>query len=617
MITYVNESQVELFTQLGDILNQNIETMGQYLDAISAGLPTLPSRFVRLPIDEDVFEVDANARIITVPKNSFAKNGVGVVGDELAEIVYFKINRYFDVADFGSADMNIYIQWENAAGEKGVSKAYAIDKESDPDYIYFGWALTTAITHKAGNVKFNIRIFKLDTNSIGERILGYSFSTQTAQVAIKAGLDLDILDSELYVDDVADEINARLLGGNIAHAPIYTTNLDEFLLTLGENGSEVSVVVTQPEGDEAYENIVYKWFKDGVLIPDAHGASYTIPEAGRYYVIAYGSRRIVDAIEINSENDEVEFEYHTSVASKQSNIITVPLAVALIVVKDLFDENDAEIDHIVIHQGAEMNYQLEPQTIEVVENGETAERRISHISAVLEKAADNDGSFLSADQLAEKEFEAANTVVTVVIPAEEEGQEDSEEQVNVMPVTIDDESGLISYDVSDERIPEGYYRISTFNTVNNVTLPSEPACSSICRITKAPALPSVSRIVDDVDILGAKVYTANGNPARPTTEPSVNGGYMLRAVYEIAGLSDDAIVKWYKVVGQQDPRDKDAAEGEQTVDVIDDTEVFPAADTPVGFYKPTDDGSYYFSVQNVLNGQITEVVRSNVVAFGN
>ena len=68
MITYVNESQVELFTQLGDILGQNIETMRQYLDAISAGLPTIPSRFVRLPIDEDVFEVDANARIITVPK---------------------------------------------------------------------------------------------------------------------------------------------------------------------------------------------------------------------------------------------------------------------------------------------------------------------------------------------------------------------------------------------------------------------------------------------------------------------------------------------------------------------------------------------------------------------
>ena len=607
MITYVNESQVELFTQLGDILNQNIETMGQYLDAISAGLPTLPSRFVRLPIDEDVFEVDANARIITVPKNSFAKNGVGVVGDELAEIVYFKINRYFDVADFGSADMNIYIQWENAAGEKGVSKAYAIDKESDPDYIYFGWALTTAITHKAGNVKFNIRIFKLDTNSIGERILGYSFSTQTAQVAIKAGLDLDILDSNLYVDDVADEINSRLLGGNVAHAPLFETNLDTFLLTLGTQGSEVTVVVTQPENEQPYDNIVFKWYKDGVLIPDAHSATYTIPEAGRYWVVAYGSREIIDAIEVNSEGQTVNFEYHTSVASKQSNIITVPLAEALILVKDLFNENDELIDHIIIHENAEMNYKLSTQIIDVA----GTPHRISNISAVLEKVDNNRGELISENELKaleDADFIPAETTVIETVPAEEEGAEDQEVEVNVMPVIINDDEGLISYAVSDERIPAGYYRISTFNTVNNVVLPSVPAHSNICRITGLPVLPTQ---------VEAKVYTINGNPStlpNGDRKPSANN-HMLKAVYTIDGLSDEAIVKWYEVYGDtMDPEiEPDAAEGSQPI--FNDKEVFPAESTPAGFYAPTRAGTYYFKVLNVVNGVESEFVSSNDITF--
>lgn len=608
MITYVNEKQVELFTQLGDVINRPIENIRQYLDAISDGLPALPSKFVRLPIDEDVFEIDANARVITVPKGSFAKNGVGVVGDELAEIVYFKINRYFDVADFGSADMSIYIQWENASGEKGVSKAYAIDKESDPDYIYFGWALTTAITKKAGNIKFNVRIFKIDTDRTGEKVLGYSFSTQAATVAIKAGLDFDVLDSKLYVEDVADEINARLLKGNIAHAPIFTTNLETFLLTLGENGSAVSVAVSQPEDEPAYDNIVFKWYKDGVLIPEAHGATYTIPEAGRYWVVAYGSREIVDAVEVNSEGQTVDFEYHTSVASKQSNIITVPLATALVVVKDLYDENGVDIDHIVIHEGAEMNYQLKPQTIEIMEDGATVARRISTIGAQLEKVDGNRGELLSAESLAEATFVNANTIITETVPAEEEGGEPSSVEVEVMPVSIDDESGLISYEVSDVRIPEGYYRISTFNTVNNVTLPSEPAHSRVCRITGLPTLPTEVR---------AQVYTINGNPS---TLPS--GGrspsakkHMLKAVYTIDGLSDDAIVKWYEVYGDtKDPEiESDAAEGSEPI--FNDKEVTPNPETPAGFYAPERAGTYYFKVLNVVNGVQSEFVSSDEIAF--
>jgi hypothetical protein len=51
-----------------------------------------------LPLDEEPFFIDANSRVIN-PSPSFPRNVVGVRGDQVAEIIYFKINRYFDATD--------------------------------------------------------------------------------------------------------------------------------------------------------------------------------------------------------------------------------------------------------------------------------------------------------------------------------------------------------------------------------------------------------------------------------------------------------------------------------------------------------------------------------------
>ena len=90
-------------------------------------------------MDEETFDIDANSRTITVPP-SF-KHGVGVKGDQVAEIIYFKIDRYFDATDLNT--QNIYIEWENAKGEQGLSKEYVRDITTDPDHIIFGWPLAS------------------------------------------------------------------------------------------------------------------------------------------------------------------------------------------------------------------------------------------------------------------------------------------------------------------------------------------------------------------------------------------------------------------------------------------------------------------------------------------
>ena len=64
--------------------------------------------YVRLPLDEEVFAINADTREITIPR-SFENAGVGVQGDELAEVVYFTIDRFFDSVDLASDNIHIAI----------------------------------------------------------------------------------------------------------------------------------------------------------------------------------------------------------------------------------------------------------------------------------------------------------------------------------------------------------------------------------------------------------------------------------------------------------------------------------------------------------------------------
>ena len=108
MITYVNSKEAKLFELAAEALGETSLSLDQYLSKL-ADLKAISPRYVRLPLyedgheDEEIFEIDANARTIKVPA-SFNRNGVGVVSDELAETIWFKINRYFDIKDFGKAD---------------------------------------------------------------------------------------------------------------------------------------------------------------------------------------------------------------------------------------------------------------------------------------------------------------------------------------------------------------------------------------------------------------------------------------------------------------------------------------------------------------------------------
>lgn len=69
-------------------------------------------KYLILPLDEEVFEINANSRTITIPPN-FKKNGLGVQGDNCAETINFMIDRYFDTTDLAAENVYIAIQYED------------------------------------------------------------------------------------------------------------------------------------------------------------------------------------------------------------------------------------------------------------------------------------------------------------------------------------------------------------------------------------------------------------------------------------------------------------------------------------------------------------------------
>ena len=189
--------------------------------------------YLRLPLDEDVFAINADTRVITVPAN-FARNGVGVQGDESAEVLYFTIDRYFDSMDLARPDVDIRIQWEAKDANKqvirGISKNFGkdIDSEAGKGLMIFGWPISSKLTQTNGTIKFAVRFFIRKTDNT----LSYSFSTLPAEITINASLDYNMLERmENELEDGQDIINRIKSNGvydssgPIPTKPIITTGL--------------------------------------------------------------------------------------------------------------------------------------------------------------------------------------------------------------------------------------------------------------------------------------------------------------------------------------------------------------------------------------------------------
>ena len=229
------------------------------------------NKFVILPVDEELFEINANTREITVPA-SFKKTA-GVEGDQVAEVIYFSIDRYFDTMDLNN--QNIYIEWIGPSGDEGVSEEFIRDLDMIPGKIIFGWALHNEITSEPGPIQFAVRFWKKAIDKItGEETgeITYTLRTLPQKINISKGLELDSMDFDGVIkkssqDFIYDRIVESVTGPN-AYKPMapeilemYYTYDDTFGSYLDNKDNSIDLIKSPNGNYKIYLNS----YADGVV----------------------------------------------------------------------------------------------------------------------------------------------------------------------------------------------------------------------------------------------------------------------------------------------------------------------------------------------------------------
>lgn len=268
------------------------------------------SKYVVLPLDEEPFIIDANTRAITVPA-SFKKNGIGVQGDEGAEMLHFIIDRYVDNVDLASRDITIAIQYEGPNG-KGVDKVAFKDVESRPNKLIFGWSLDEEVMALPGSLKFAIHFLK-GNKVIGNQLtdITYRLSTLTAAVNINKSLifndielDMGQNPSQLIKDRLVNTENQEAPG---AVEPVFIINL--------KTDKQDSRDKTLYYLDLGEENDKYT-FEALAASDDAGIISYEWKELGKDGTIGTGYYYFVEITENEKSNPEQGKSYYQKIDDK-------------------------------------------------------------------------------------------------------------------------------------------------------------------------------------------------------------------------------------------------------------------------------------------------------------
>lgn len=152
-----------------------------------------PSLAILLPGEEKIYNVDMANRKIEAPEF------LSVETDHRSEVIYFRTGRYFDSIDLTNT-IGI-IQYINADNEGRVYAIpyYDVDTLSDTNEIIFPWEIDGEATKTAGDVKYSIRFYVLDSNRVDKKLV-YNLSTLASTSKVLHGIKIDPKELEANED---------------------------------------------------------------------------------------------------------------------------------------------------------------------------------------------------------------------------------------------------------------------------------------------------------------------------------------------------------------------------------------------------------------------------------
>jgi len=363
----LDSAYAELFDEIREKSNgaidiNNVEGFFGNILEISA----LDKKYLRLPLDEPLFDIDANSRKITVP-DTFRSNGLSVQGDHLAETVFFKIDRYFDYMDLNNTD--ITINWKMGA-ETGKTDKFTMSTDVEPGSLVFGWPVNNVITQRSGSLTFAVEFCRKDNQG---NVL-YDFNTLAASITIKEGLvvgdveivnlDNDILaalansqfgegdaavgaiqwltgagnglvkgvgaDSSVILNDYSAEVNldTNIVDGTPESIPanLYAEAfVDEgteikYMDSVGNDITPIFSMVSKElvEADGSDDSLVYRNAEGEVADPDTEDTVYLyapLAEGLKYYVkLAENAYNLATAEQIAAWNTDAQVDLYVKLA---------------------------------------------------------------------------------------------------------------------------------------------------------------------------------------------------------------------------------------------------------------------------------------------------------------
>lgn len=168
---------------LVNLATEEIETLDQ-LRAIQSQNPPI---FAYLPYAENTYDIDLNARKIYGPPT------LGAQKDHKSEIIYFKIDRYFDYMDLANTACVIeYIlpQDKDRVPYVYVVPFYDTTKFMREGKMIFPWAVGGTATSQSGKLEYAIRFFKVSDQD-GKLELVYNLNTLSSSAIVQPSLQVN------------------------------------------------------------------------------------------------------------------------------------------------------------------------------------------------------------------------------------------------------------------------------------------------------------------------------------------------------------------------------------------------------------------------------------------
>lgn len=136
--------------------------------------------YYTIPADEPIYKIDLEKREIEAPEF------LSVLEDHNAEVIWFKVDRFFDDVDlYGTT---CWIQYINALKEEYVAITIPkVIEDNDHSVLYIPWPINNAVAKAAGNVNFSFQFYKMGE----DKKIYFSLHTKPATSKILHGLHVD------------------------------------------------------------------------------------------------------------------------------------------------------------------------------------------------------------------------------------------------------------------------------------------------------------------------------------------------------------------------------------------------------------------------------------------